>query len=461
MKPDGDRLSSDLVPPAPLARREMLFLAALFLVALGLRVCFVHRYQAWVSPTQNEHHVVAVNLLNGEGYTGGFDYAKRGPTTIPYPLYTFLLAGWYWLAGAVRQEAAIDAVWTGRTAQSTYYWLMMAQCVLSALVPALSYLIARRIFTRAESVVAAALVALDYFLAITPTYVSQPALHILLVSALMLAVFRFAETPTLGRAVAAGALFGLASLTKTAIAFFLLFSSVLLWRHLRVRRRLKLALVGAIWITSAVVILPWTIRNYIAFGRLIPISSTFGMHLWVGSNAHANGGVYHEDGRSVAEHAPPELLAELTDKAGRPNKLSHEVSDVFMKHAAAWIRANPGRFVILRFRSLFYTFFNQNYWMDPAKPVFIYNPLLKWLTVAMMACFLAGLFAAWPYNAGKWLPLLLVAGYAMLYALFHSDIDNRFRLPLDPYLLMFAATAPVALARLVVSKPSVREDKGT
>ena len=46
---------------------------------ITVRIYLVHRYQAWVSPTQNEHHVVAVNLLNGEGYAGGFDYAKKGP----------------------------------------------------------------------------------------------------------------------------------------------------------------------------------------------------------------------------------------------------------------------------------------------------------------------------------------------------------------------------------------------
>jgi len=103
------------------------------------------------------------------------------------------------------------------------------------------------------------------------------------------------------------------------------------------------------------------------------------------------------------------------------------------------------RYLAVRPRALFYTFFNQNYWMDPSKPVFVYNPVLKWLTVAMMLTVLAGFWTARAYTPRKVLPALLILSYAILYSFFHSDIDNRFRLPLEPFLLMYAATALAAL----------------
>jgi len=439
--------TSDLVPPAPLGRSEKIFLAALFAVALLLRVFLVHRYESWVSPGLNEHHEVALNLLAGNGYAGEFQFARRGPTSIPYPLYTFMLAGWYWVTGATQDVGGAPPVMNAARAAGVYYGLMMIQCLLSALVPLAAYLIARRIFSRGVSAVAAVLTALDYFLAVTPTYVNQPVVHILLLSLLVLAVFRLAEAPSVKRAVAAGALFGLVALTKTAIAFFLLFASVWLWRVLAGKRRSKLVLVVVVWATASAVLLPWTLRNVLVFKRFIPVSATGGVHVWVGSNPYATGGSYCEDGLAVAEpaHFSNEMFAELTDENGNYKNLDHQVSDIFLRHSLRWIRANPGRFVLLRFRALFYTFFNQNYWMDnPPGPI---NPALKWLTVAMMVTAIAGLWTARPLTAPKALLLALIGSYALLYSLFHADVDNRFRLPLDPYLLMFAATVPVALWR--------------
>ena len=437
MRRGTPNLSSDIVPPARLRRWERWLLIALFLVSLGLRVAFVHRYRAWVSPTQNEHHVVAENLLAGKGYSAAFQFARFGPTTVPYPLYTYCLAGWYRLTGG-----------------TNYYYLMLLQCVLSALVAPVVYLIARHAFSPPTSVLAATLVAFDYFLAITPTYVSQPVLHILLVVVLVWLVYRVAEAPTWGRAAAAGVFFGLAALTKTTVVFFLMFSTIWLWRRFEGSLKSKLACLAVMWVVSAGVIFPWTLRNWLVFGRFIPISSTFGMHVWIGSNARANGGQYHEDGRSIQAELSPALQRDLADARGRADKLDYEVSDVFLRHALAYIRENPKRFLVLRFRALFYTFFNQNYWMDPSKPVFIYNPVLKWLTVAMMLTVLAGLWTARPYTPQKALPLLFIAAYALLYAAFHSDIDNRFRLPTDPFLLMFAATVPVAFWRAVAARPA-------
>jgi len=436
--------TSDLVGPSGLSRREKYFLVALFVLALALRAGLLHRYQAWLDPTQNEHHTVALNLLGGHGYVGEFQFARRGPTTIPYPLYSYILAGTYALGGAVDYTGELLPEFNVERGRIVYYWLMLVQCVLSSLVPVVAYLVSRRIFSKAVSVSAAILVAFDYFLAITPTYVNQPVIHILFLSLLVLAVFRLAELPGLKRAIIAGALFGLVAMTKTAIAFFLVFASVWLWRRLVSSRRSRLAIIAVVWVAAALVMSPWMLRNLIVFKRFIPVSATGGVHVWVGSSPYATGGSYSDDATAVAEepHCSTEMLADLKDENGNYKNLDHEVSDIFMRHSVRWIRANPGRFVMLRFKALFYTFFNQNYWMDnPPGPV---NPALKWLTVAMMITVIAGFVLARPMTPGKWLLCGLIGSYGLLYALFHGDIDNRFRLPLDPYLLMFAATVPIA-----------------
>jgi len=34
----------------------------------------------------------------------------------------------------------------------------------------------------------------------------------------------------------------------------------------------------------SLVLIPWTARNYAAFGRLVPIKDNFGLELWLGNN---------------------------------------------------------------------------------------------------------------------------------------------------------------------------------
>ena len=40
---------------------------------------------------------------------------------------------------------------------------------------------------------------------------------------------------------------------------------------------------------SLLVILPWTLRNYVHFQKIIPISNNGGINFWIGNNPRANG----------------------------------------------------------------------------------------------------------------------------------------------------------------------------
>jgi hypothetical protein len=90
-------------------------------------------------------------------------------------------------------------------------------------------------------------------------------LYGLLVAAALLAALRLHERRSAGRAAALGALIGLAALTRSeALLLIVLLGLPLTGRSLKP----ALALLAA----CAVVLAPWTIRNWSAFHRLTPIS---------------------------------------------------------------------------------------------------------------------------------------------------------------------------------------------
>jgi len=408
---------------APRRRTGWLFVAGICVLAVSVRLVLLWRYKPWLDPNDFEYGVVARNILAGRGYTGHFSFAPEGPTTSAYPLYTLFLVLFY---GIFPEPARYIAV-------------MLTQVVVSAALAPVAYWVAARLFDRAVGAVAAGVVAVDYFLAVTPGYLTHITLHILLLSLAVASVVRLRDRPNAGNASACGVLVGLAALTK-ALAFLVLPAATLwLLRSWKKADGRRLVLVGAVWVIAGLVVLPWTVRNYLAFKRFVPVAAYGGLHLWVGNNPHATGGSYAETGRPVTEYVPDHILAEVKGKN------EAEISDIFAREAFRWIGRNPGRFLVVRLKALFFTFFNQDYWMDPE--LFGYNPFLKWLTVAMMALAIPGAVVSWLKWPASRLLVGIVACYAVVYSLFHADVSNRFRLPLEPFLLMFAAALVVTAVR--------------
>ncbi len=71
--------------------------------------------------------------------------------------------------------------------------------------------------------------------------------------------------------------------------------------------------------------------------------------------------------------------------------------------------------------------------------IFPYNPVLKWITVGLVTGCLAGLLFSRPWWRGHSLLVAILVVQTAFYSLYHADIDNRFRLPLEPFLLMYGS----------------------
>jgi 4-amino-4-deoxy-L-arabinose transferase-like glycosyltransferase len=81
-----------------------------------------------------------------------------------------------------------------------------------------------------------------------------------------------------------GVLLGLATLTRATVLGFLLLAALWLFSTLREQSwRRRLAVAGILLVSFGACLLPWTFRNYQAYGRFVAVDTTSGYNLWLGS----------------------------------------------------------------------------------------------------------------------------------------------------------------------------------
>jgi 4-amino-4-deoxy-L-arabinose transferase-like glycosyltransferase len=95
---------------------------------------------------------------------------------------------------------------------------------------------------------------------------------------------------SVGVAAAAGAVLGLAVLTRETVLYFLPVAAFwLAWRRNGGARRAAVLLV-----TALVVVLPWTLRNWMVFRTFVPVSTAGALNLWQGNTELSRPEVYEE-----------------------------------------------------------------------------------------------------------------------------------------------------------------------
>jgi 4-amino-4-deoxy-L-arabinose transferase-like glycosyltransferase len=165
-----------------------------------------------------------------------------------------------------------------------------AQAVVGALlVPAVG-LVGRRAFGEKPALVAAGIAALYPELV---WFVSHFWAETLFTVLLWWAIERTTaadERASLPLALAAGALFGLATLTRETVLYFL--PAVALW--LAWRRAGGARRAAAFLAASLALVVPWTVRNYLAFDAFVPVSTSGALNLWQGNARMTREQVYEE-----------------------------------------------------------------------------------------------------------------------------------------------------------------------
>ncbi len=226
------------------------------------------------------------------------------------------------------------------------------------------------------------------------------------------------------RGFAAGLLAGAGVLVRPALLAFLpLAAAWALWRR-------RPAVAVACLAGAAVVIGPWTARNYSHYERLVLVASEGGVTFWTGNHALATG-----DGDLAAN--PNLSRAKQALRAAHPGLSEEQMEPVYYREAIDWIRENPLDWLTLEAKKLFYL-------VVPVGPSYRVHsaryyaasaiPYLAVLAFAGLAVWRGTVFNT---TAGLW--LLLASSVAVCLVFFPSE---RFRIPvIDPALIVAAGAA--------------------
>ena len=435
------------------ASRTTIGLVLLGLLALGLRVLVV--LALWgdhARPMAYEHGAIAENLLAGRGFSIEL-LGSEGPTSQQAPFYPLLLAAIYACFG-VGTPGAILAV-------------QLLQCVAgAALVLAVVWLGWSLLPDRPEVGWTAGLGA-----ALFPTHLYmvthlQVAVWAALVLTLLLAVVLSPRWRATDRgALLTGCLAGVLLLIEPILALALPICAMAFWLGEGAGSRsarfglLPLKRVVLMAAVAAVIIAPWTLRNRLVHGRWIFIKSTFGYALWQGNNP-ASWGTDKIPKRS-AELARLEHDGTLLGMDRALWEARHEtlyIDDVLLKptgyrefsglsepdrsrrlgrRAVAFIREDPGRYARLCLARLQYFLL-----FDKTNPKAA-NRLYRAATVTWLVLSAVGLLVSRLRWRQLWPTYAIFAVVTLFHALVITSV--RFRIPLEPFSLVWAATAVAPL----------------
>ena len=271
-------------------------------------------------------------------------------------------------------------------------------------------------------------------------YIPTLASEVFYTALLLLAIFLVIHGDRLTRLLLSGLVFGIATLTKAQTLFIpaVLFAVWWLSASERVRLFSYIGRAAAVYAAMAVVILPWTARNYVVFGQFVLISTNGGKTLLTGNNPSARGDYTEND--QLARQVPNDVARQVAN-----DRLATSL-------ALEWIYDNPVAFVTLIPRKVWRLwapdgesewsyqagFKNyEEYWVFfRAMRVVnqIYYVSLIMFSVISFVYFVRQPRPISPYAATGY----ILAGYFTAISIVFSG-QSRFHFPLIPWLAMYSA----------------------
>jgi hypothetical protein len=322
--------------------RHWILPCVVFLVAFTVRLGIVLAFGVHKQPYRFEMQKIALSFARTNVYGNPFR-VPTGPTAHYTPAYPLLLSAVYRVFG------------DGIEGELASYILNIALSSLTySLIPMLSMALGLRMSIGAAASFFGALFPISFFNEIRGGEISLAAILVLYHSWITINMWK-QQIFRVNSALIQGVLWGTALLVSPSLlpifwGFFI--SSLLIFRQLYRKIIVYFTLVLFI---SAILLMPWAIRNYYAFGSVIFLRSNFGLELQVSNNDLAmatidenlTGGAYD------AFHPFTSLSeAERLKYVGEVSYNRKKMSD-----ALQWMLGNPKRFAGLTFhRFLFFWF---------------------------------------------------------------------------------------------------------
>lgn len=362
---------------------------------------------------------IATNLLEGNGYLN-----SEGEVPVLPPVYPTFLAAVYELSA------------------HSFATVRIAQAIIGAATCGVIYLIGRRVFNPFVGLLAAAIAAAYPWFIYWNRLLSTETLLIFLLSLAILAMVWAVEKPVWRNLALAGFLLGIANLTHSTLTLlpFLFAGWLVVVLGLRTGTRAAAMLLAVFFLTLA----PWTLRNYIHYGELIPIAAHGGVALYVANNPYA-----------IPDQPHYAKLPDVdpADMRGVEGKSFLEKDRILRNKAIDYILEHPRTTMsnaVHRIRELWESV--------PAYPVFN-MPLIRseyyrlQMDHAVLLMFAIGSVAALAQWRRTGVLLLVPLQFALLHAFFPVVLYGRSRVPAMEVSVILAAFAVYAAVNVMASAP--------
>ncbi|MGE0461418.1 MAG: glycosyltransferase family 39 protein [Vicinamibacterales bacterium] len=392
------------------------------------------------------YHTLAVRVLDGHGFTFGTNWwpATRAnePTAHWSFLYVLFLAGVYAVTGPLPLVARV-----------------LQAVIVGVLHPWLAWRIGDRLFGPTAGLATAAATAVyGYFVYYSGALVTESLYIVAVLWMLDVATaLAFRSSPSMrAESMRPWLLLGLAAATATLLRqlFLLMVPVVLAWTAWQLLTRrggdapvlavpaVALRVVVALAVVGAAM-LPWTARNYRAFGQLVPLNTNAGYVMFWGNHpVHGTSFVPIMSTGSVnyLTLLPRELKG--LDEAALDREL--------LRRGVGFVTDDPVRYVRLSMSRAVEYF---KFWPTPesgfasnALRLLSFGLLLPFLVSGIAIAFVHGGDAP-ERKPGAVLLLLVAALYTLIHLLTWTLV--RYRLPVDAMTMPFAGMAlAAAVARL-------------
>lgn len=371
-----------------------LILLFIFVLAVSLRIAAFSEGRAGIESDEKEYDRLATGIMTSKTYTS----AAGAPTSHRPPLYPAILALIYAAFG------------------HSYFAVKVIQALASSATVILIYLIADRIFNRTTAILASFFASfyMPFIVCARLLYTETLFIFFLfLITYLILTI----KGPGIGRFILLGLLCGALTLLKST-GFILIFIAATAFivkvKDKRAQSNKIILSILALVLSFMLVIVPWTIRNYMVHKKIVFISTNAGINIYQ-ATIKTPGNIFALD-----PDDPVEIRA-----AAANNEV--ERNNIYMAAAISFYREYPLRALkMLLVRFLF--FWNVIDWEVMGGSVINYQYIF------IMPFAVMGTLYAVKFRKDVALILALILSFLSFVLLFQGT--SRYRMPIDGFLII-------------------------
>jgi Tfp pilus assembly protein PilF/4-amino-4-deoxy-L-arabinose transferase-like glycosyltransferase len=405
--------------------RTLLTHAVVFAVGLGVRL--LHVWQ------MRDTLFFSVLMGDSRGYDAWARQVAAGDwigreVFYQAPLYPYFLASLYWLAG---HDLLV---------------VRLVQALLGAGACVALSLATTRLFSPRAGVIAGLMLALYPPAIFFDGLIQKSVLDVFLVCVTLAIAARIGvDGERRGWWVVLGLASGALALTRENA---LVLAAVLVtWAFLRARRDAVMFAAGL-----AIALLPVAARNYAVGGGLYLTTSQFGSNLYIGNNPRADGSYMSlRDGRGSPEFERVDATA-LAEQAMGRSLSPNEVSNYWLRQTWVYVSSQPQRWLallvrkarLLVSRSEVIDTESQESHAEYSWPLRVISRI--WHFGVLLPLVIVGVSVSWRRRRTLTVFYALAMTYAVSVMVFY--VVARYRLPLVPLLIPFAAAGLLAVLRI-------------